>query len=124
MLIGEVSERPELRFTPEGTAVACFSIAVTRVWSGPGGRAQREAEHFSVVAWRELAERCEEDLEPGDCIYLEGRLRNHTWRDMLGRQMSRTDVVAERVAVLQDEDGSEPEGRPDGRYDYELQWRD
>lgn len=117
LLVGEVGERPEVRYTPEGSAVACFTIVVGRSWAGPGGRTQREAESFGVVAWRELGERCAEDLEPGMVIHVEGRLRNHTWRDVLGRQIVRTEVIAERVVVLETEDSPDPESR----YDYEYQ---
>lgn len=116
-LVGEVGEKPEVRYTPEGSAVACFSVVVTRSWAGPGGRTQREAESYGVVAWRELAERCGEDLEPGMGVYVEGRLRNHSWRDVLGRQLTRTEVIAERVIVLEPEEAGEPESR----YDYEFQ---
>ena len=117
LLVGEVGDKPEVRYTPEGCAVACFSIVVGRSWAGPGGRTQRESESFCVVAWRELAERCGEDLEPGMGINVEGRLRNHSWRDVLGRQLVRTEVVAERVIVLDADDTVEPESR----YDYEYQ---
>jgi len=117
LLAGEVGDKPEVRYTPEGAAVACFSVVVSRSWAGPGGRTQRESESYGVVAWRELAERCGEDLEPGMSVYVEGRLRNHTWRDVLGRQLVRTEIVAERVIVMESEDASEPENR----YDYEYQ---
>ena len=119
ILLGEVSEQPELRYTPEGAAVACFPITVCRALSGPGNKAQKENETFNVVAWRELAERCEDELEPGMYVYLEGRLRNHFWRDALGRQMIRTEIIAERVLVLEPEDVE-----ADNRYDYEYQWRE
>ena len=120
MLIGEVGERPEVRRTPEGSAVASFNLVVGRTMVASGGRAQREAECLSVVAWRELAERCGESLEAGTCVYVEGRLRNHSWRDMLGQQLSRTEVIAERVLLLEPDDVAEPESR----YDYEYQWRE
>ncbi|MGQ9554463.1 MAG: single-stranded DNA-binding protein [Anaerolineae bacterium] len=123
ILLGEISERPELRYTLEGSAVACFPITVCRAWSAPGSRAQKENETFNVVAWREMAERCEDELEPGTYVYLEGRLRNHCWRDALGRQMMRTEIIAERVFVLEPE-SIEDDNHADSHYDYEYQWRD
>lgn len=120
MLVGELCERPELRYTPEGTAVACFSIAVTRACAGPGMRTQRDTDCFGVVAWRDLAEYCHQELEPGMCVCLEGRLKNHTWRDVLGRQTTRTEVIAERITVMDDADWADA----DSRYDYEVHWRD
>jgi single-strand DNA-binding protein len=120
MLIGEVAEKAELRYTPEGTAVACFAVSVSQPLAAANGRLQRDSECFSVVAWRELAERCEEELERGTPVYVEGRMRNHVWRDVMGRQMLRTEIIAEKVLVLTSEDAGEAE-----RYqDYELQWRE
>lgn len=119
-LMGEVVEKPELRYTPEGTAVAVFTIAVSRTCVPLNSRAHKEVDWFNVVAWRELAEVCADDLDVGTYIYLEGRLRNHVWRDALGRQMSRTEIIAERAAVL----GQDASPGADGRYDYEYHWRD
>jgi len=118
-LLGEVGQRPELRYTPEGSAVACFPITICRVWPAPGGRTQKEYEAFNVVAWRELAERCEDELESGVYVYLEGRLRNHFWRDASGRQMMRTEVIAERLLVVEAE-----ETEADNHYDHEYHWRE
>jgi len=120
MLMGEVGEKAELRYTPDGTAVACFTIGVSHATATSSGKLQRGTDWFSVVTWRELAERCEEELEPGVAVYVEGRLRNHIWRDALGRQMVRTEVIAEKLVVLTADDGAYAE-----KYtDYEYQWRD
>jgi len=101
ILAGEISEKPELRYTPEGTAVACFSIAVVNVSGAQNGRIHRTIERFGVVAWRQLAELCEQELDEGTAVYVEGHLTNHMWRDPVGRQMARTEVVAEKIQVIQ-----------------------
>ena len=118
-LMGEVTEKPELRYTPEGTAVVAFAVAVSRACVAPHARAHKEVEWFNVVAWRELAEQCAEEFEAGTLIYLEGRLRNHVWRDALGRQVVRTEIIAERSTVL----GQDPP-EFDSRDDSECHWRD
>ena len=118
-LMGEVAEKPELRYTPEGTAVAVFTVAVTRACVTAQARAHREADWFNVVAWRELAEHCADEFDVGTFIYLEGRLRNHIWRDAMGRQVVRTEIIAETSTVLgQDLPAVE------GRDDYDCHWRD
>lgn len=119
-LMGEVAEKPELRYTPEGAAVAVFTMAVPRTCISSNSRPHKELDWFSVVAWRELAEFCADDLDLGTCVYLEGHLRNHTWRDAIGRQLTRTEVIAERVAVL----GQDMFSDSEGRYEYEYHWRD
>lgn len=118
-LMGEVAEKPELRYTPEGTAVAVFTVAVSRACVPAHARAHREMDWFNVVAWRELAEQCAEEFDEGTLIYLEGRLRNHVWRDAVGRQVVRTEIIAERSTVL-GQDMPESESRDD----YDCHWRD
>jgi len=120
IIIGQVSERAELRYTPEGVAVVCFTVTICRPFAAPGGRALKEMDSFPVVAWRELAERCEDELQPGSDVHVEGRLRNHTWRDALGRQMSRAEIIAERIVMLDTDEPAETQGR----YDYDYQWRE
>ncbi len=120
-LMGEVAEKPELRYTPEGTAVTVFSVAVGRTCATPNSRPHKELDWFNVVAWRELAQLCDNELDAGTPIYLEGHLKNHIWRDAIGRQMVRTEIIVERVAVLGSDGSSEPESRYD--YDY-TQWRE
>lgn len=118
-LIGEVTEKPELRYTPEGTAVAAFAVAVSRASVPPHSRAHKEMDWFNVVVWRELAEQCAAEFEAGTLVYLEGRLQNHVWRDAMGRQVVRTEIIAERSTVLgQDLTDSE------SRDDYDCHWRD
>ena len=118
-LMGEVAEKPELRYTPGGTAVAVFALAVPHTCAVPHSRAHRETDWFNVVAWRELAEHCAEEFDVGTCIYLEGRLRNHVWRDAMGRQVVRTEIIVESSAVM----GHEM-AEPENRDDYDYHWRD
>jgi single-strand DNA-binding protein len=120
ILLGQVADKPEVRYTPDGAAVACFGLAVTRLAAVSGQRPQRDTQCFSVVAWRELAELCAQDLHPGLWVYVEGRLHNHTWRDALGRPMVRTEVIAERMVVLE----REGLGGHEAHYEFDSMWRE
>ena len=100
MLIGNVGGDPEMRFTPSGSPVTSFSVATNRVFSTPSGEKKQETDWFKVVAWNKLAEQCNQFLTKGKLVYVEGRLRNHSWDGTDGQKHSRTEVIASRVTFL------------------------
>ena len=100
MLIGNVGTDPEMRFTPSGSSVTSFRIATNRVFTTSDGERKQETEWFTVVAWRKLAESCNQFLTKGQRVYVEGSLRTRTWEGQDGQKRSRVEVIANRVLFL------------------------
>ncbi len=104
MIIGSVDGVPEIRYTPNGRAVASFSIATPRIWTSSDGERREETDWFNVVAWGNLAELCEKRLLDGQQVYVEGRLQSRGWEDSNGRKHFRTEVVAHELIILSNTD--------------------
>jgi single-strand DNA-binding protein len=112
MLIGNVGNDPEMRFTPNGNPVTSFRVATNRVFSTPEGEKKQETDWFTVVAWNKLAEQCNQFLNKGKLVYVEGRLRNRSWDGTDGQKHFRTEVIASRVTFLDRQGAStSPEGK-------------
>jgi len=114
MVIGNLGTDPEMRFTPSGSPVTTFSIATSWTSTTPEGERRQETEWFRVVAWRRLAETCNQFLAKGRRAYVEGRLRTRTWEGQDGQRRFTNEIVANRVIFL-DRPGAAPlpeEGAP------------
>lgn len=99
-LIGNLTRDPELRYTPQGTAVCTFGLATNRSWTTEGGEKREEAEFHRIVAWNKLAELCSQLLFKGRKVYVEGRLQTRTWTAQDGSQRQATEVVIEEMIIL------------------------
>lgn len=111
-LIGNVGRDPEMRYLQSGEPVTTFSVATNRRWSAPDGQPREETEWHNVVAWRKLAEQCNEYLAKGRKVYIEGRLQTRSWDDQAsGQKRFRTEIVADRMLML---DSRDPRGREGG----------
>jgi len=100
MLIGRLGADPEVRYTPSGTAVANFNIATTEQYKNKAGEKEESTEWHRVVAWSRLAEICQEYLQKGKLVYIEGKLRSRTWEDNDGNRHRVTEVVAQTMRML------------------------
>ncbi len=100
MLIGNVGNDPEMRFTPNGSPVTSFRLATNRVYTTPDGEKKQETDWFTVIAWNKLAEQCNQFLNKGKLVYVEGRLHNRSWEGQDGQKHYRTEVIANRVTFL------------------------
>lgn len=100
MLIGNVGRDPELRYTSNGTPVVNFSVAVGRQWTTSSGERREATDWFNVVAWRELAEICNQMLSKGRRVYIEGSLQTRSWEDESGQRHYRVEVVADQMILL------------------------
>lgn len=106
ILIGRLTHDPELRYTPNGQPVANFSLAVDRKLSK-----NDETDFIPVVAWRRLAEICNEFLHKGKLVAIEGRLQVRSYEDKEGRRQRAFEVVADEMQML---DRSTPGGGAGG----------
>ena len=100
MLIGNLTRDPEMRYTPQGTAVCTFGIATNRSWTTESGEKKDEADFHNIVAWSKLAEICAQLLKKGRKVYVEGRLQTRSWQGTDGAQKQRTEVVISDMVIL------------------------
>ena len=101
MIIGHLGRDPEMRYTPSGSPVTSFSVAVSRRRNTPEGESTEETEWFNVNCWDKLAEIANQYLTKGKQVYIEGRLRTHSWDDKTtGEKKYRTEVVATDMTML------------------------
>jgi single-strand DNA-binding protein len=100
LLIGNLTRPPELRYTPNGTAVADLRLAVNRNYTTASGEKREEACFLTVVVWGKQAESCGEYLDKGSGVFVEGRLQTRDWEAKDGQKRTVTEVVAERVQFM------------------------
>ncbi len=116
ILIGNLGANPELRYTPGGQAVANFRIATNEKWTDKSGQSQERTEWHRIVVWGKLAELCNQYLQKGRQVYVEGRLQTREWTDKENHKNYTTEVVAQQVTFLGGRDGAGAgAGGPRGR---------
>ena len=98
-LIGNLTRDPELRYTPQGTAVATFAVATNRSYTSNGEK-KDEVEFHNIVAWTKLAELCSQLLAKGRKVYVHGRLTTRKWTGQDGAQKSTTEIVIDDMMIL------------------------
>jgi len=99
-LIGNLTRDPELRYTPQGTAVCSMGIATNRNWVTDSGEKKEEVEFHRIVAWNKLAELCSQLLTKGRKVYVEGRLSTRTWTAQDGSSRTTTEIVIDDMIIL------------------------
>jgi single-strand DNA-binding protein len=114
MIIGNIGNDPELRYTKNSAApVATFSVATTERWKDEQGYKREHTEWHRVVAWGGLAEVCGEHLHKGDKIHIEGKLSTRKWQDQDGNIRYTTEIIAREMEMLsgkKDTGSSAPNG--------------
>jgi single-strand DNA-binding protein len=101
LLMGNLTRDPELRYTPGGTAVASFGLAVNRKWTGQNGEEREETVFVDVSAFGRQAEVISEYMSKGRGIFLEGRLKLDQWQDKETQaKRSKLVVIAESFQFL------------------------
>lgn len=112
-LIGNLTRDPNLRYTPNNTAVCSFGVATNRSWtSADGGDKQERVEYHNIVAWSKLADICGQLLHKGDKVYVEGRLQTRDWKGEDGVERKSTEVVIDNMILLKS--SSEKSGNYEG----------
>lgn len=99
-LIGNLTRDPELKYTPQGTAVCTFGVATNRTWVTTTGELKEEAQYHRIVAWQKLAELCNKILAKGKKVYVEGRItyRSYVGKDGISRTI--TEIILDDFVVL------------------------
>lgn len=98
ILIGRLTADPELRYTPTGTAVASFTLAVDRPRANQMG--ERETDFINIVVWQKLGELCAQYLKKGRLAAVEGRLQIRSYENREGQRVRVAEVVADNVRFL------------------------
>lgn len=104
-LMGNLTRDPELRYTPNGQAVANFTIATNRVWKDADGEQKDSAEFTDVVVWGKIAENVANYLKKGRRVHVIGRLQTRSWEAQDGSKKYKTEVIATDVTFLDRKDG-------------------
>lgn len=109
---GRLVADPEMRYTPDGTPVANFRIAVDRSFKNKAG--EREADFFNVVAWRGLGEAIANHVTKGRLISIVGRLQSRNYETQEGGKRTAVEIVASEFHFLDSKrDGNAPAGASD-----------
>ncbi len=118
-VIGFLGTDPEMRYTPNGNPVTSFRIATSRSYTSSDGEKHEETEWFTVVAWNQLAELCNQYLSKGRRAYVDGRLHSNSWQGQDGQTRFSNEIVAERVLFLDRAPGGpgSPEGEGESPFD-------
>lgn len=98
-LIGNLTRDPELKFTPNGSAVCTFGIATNRTYVVEGEK-KEEVDFHRLVAWNKLAELCNQLLKKGNRVFISGRLQTRSWEGQDGQTRNVTEIVIEDMILL------------------------
>lgn len=113
ILIGNLGRDPELRHTSSGQSVATFTVATNRSWKSQDGTANEETEWHNIVAWGRLAEICQQYLQKGRKVYIEGRIQTRSWDDAkTGQKRYMTEVIANQMIILDPPGGARGDAPP------------
>ena len=109
MLIGRVGVKPEVRYVKEDTPVATFRMATTERYRSKDGELRENTEWHNIVAWRNSAKLCENYLDKGMLIYVEGRLQTRSWQGQDNTTHYTTEILADTIRMM------EPKSARDGQ---------
>ena len=108
ILVGNVGQAPEVKYTPSGVPVAKLSLATNERFKDRNDQWQDRTEWHSVVAWQRLAEVVGEYVRKGSKLYVEGKLQTSTWEDRQnGEKKYRTEIVARDIVLLGSRDNGQ-----------------
>ncbi len=106
ILLGNLGKDPELKYTPQGTPVAKFSLATGDRFKDKEGNWQDRTEWHNITAWGRTAEIVGEYLKKGRQVYIEGALRTHSWDDkQTGQKKYMTEIVVNELVLLGGREG-------------------
>ena len=100
IIVGNLGQDPEVRYMPNGNAVANITVATSESWKDQQGQMQERTEWHRIVLYRRLAEIAGEYLRKGSKVYLEGRLQTREWQDPQGQKRYTTEIIANEMQML------------------------
>ena len=117
LIIGNLGSDPEMRYTPNGNPVTSFTVATNRRYRTGDGENREETEWFRISAWNRLAETCNQYLQRGSKVYVEGRLSSRTYVGNDGETRVSLDVNASEVRFIDSRGATQgsPGGLSEGR---------
>lgn len=121
ILVGRLTADPQLKYTPNGVAVATFTLAVNRAFTNQQG--EREADFINVVVWRKPAENVANFLKKGSLAGVDGRIQTRNYEGQDGRRVYITEVLAESVQFLEPKSNSSSNHQNSGRNQNEQSQR-
>lgn len=99
-ILGNLTRDAEMKYTPNGQAVANFAVATNRKWKNQDGTDGEQVEFHDVVVWGKTAENVSPMLKKGGPVFVEGRLQTRNWEGQDGVKRYKTEIVADNVIVL------------------------
>ncbi|OFA32846.1 single-stranded DNA-binding protein [Glaciecola punicea] len=100
IIVGNLGNDPEIRYMPNGNAVANLSIATSESWKDQQGAQQERTEWHKVTMYRRLAEVAGEYLKKGSQIFVEGKLQTRKWQDQQGNDRYTTEIIADNMQMM------------------------
>lgn len=100
ILIGNLGKDPDVRYSPDGSAITNITLATTENWKDKSGEKQEKTEWHRVAFFGKLAEIAGEYLKKGSQVYVEGRIQTRKWQDKEGQDRYTTEIVADRMQML------------------------
>ena len=105
ILVGNLGNDPEVRYMPNGNAVANLSLATSESWKDQQGQMQERTEWHRLTMYRRLAEIAGEYLKKGSQIYVEGKLQTRKWQDQQGQDRYTTEIIVDQMQMLGGREG-------------------
>ncbi|MCP3864823.1 MULTISPECIES: single-stranded DNA-binding protein [Marisediminitalea] len=107
ILVGNLGNDPEVRYMPNGNAVANLSLATSESWKDQQGQVQERTEWHRLTMYRRLAEIAGEYLKKGSQIYVEGKLQTRKWQDQQGQDRYTTEIIVDQMQMLGGREGGQ-----------------
>ena len=100
IIVGNLGQDPEARFTPQGTAVTNLSVATNESWKNQNGDLQDRTEWHRVVIYGKMAETASQYMKKGQMVYVEGRLQTNEWEDQNKNKRKTTEIRCDNFTML------------------------
>ena len=115
ILIGNLGQEPDVKYMPDGNAVANVTLATSERWKSKSGEPQERTEWHKLVFYRKLAENVGKYLRKGSRIYAEGKIRTREWQDKDGNNRYTTEIVVNEMKMLDNKpSGAQPQQQQQG----------
>lgn len=119
ILVGNLGNDPEVRYMPNGNAVANLSLATSESWKDQNGQVQEKTEWHRLTMYRRLAEIAGEYLKKGSQIYVEGKLQTRKWTDNNGQDKYTTEIIVDQMQMLGGNGGGNNNQNQQGNNNYQ-----